>query len=106
MCLCVCVSVHVFVCVSLGVCLSMSVCVHVCLCECVSVCMSLCMCVCVSEGFYIIYKNGLQAVVHVVQQWQSSNRKTKDPGVVQSIKLDVSAVPIGCWSTRGVLESF
>jgi hypothetical protein len=33
----------------------------------------------------------LQAVVQLVQQWLSTNRKSKNPVVVQYTRLDVSA---------------
>jgi hypothetical protein len=39
-----------------------------------------------------IYQSGLQAVVHLVHQWLSTNGKSKKPGVVQSMTLDSSAV--------------
>lgn len=33
---------------------------------------------------------GSQAVVQLVQQWLSTNEKSKNPAVVQSVRLDVA----------------
>ena len=38
-------------------------------------------------------------------QLLSLSGKVKNSGIVQSIRLDVSVVPIWCWSARGCLES-
>lgn len=44
-------------------------------------------------------------MVRIVQQWLSSERKTKNLAAVQSTRLDVSAVSVWCWSLTEVLES-
>jgi hypothetical protein len=38
-----------------------------------------------------IYSNGLQVVVQAAQQWLSINGRSKNPVVVQFMRLDVSA---------------
>ena len=34
----------------------------------------------------------------LIQQWLAMNGKSKNPAVAQSMKLDVLAVPVWCWS--------
>lgn len=44
-------------------------------------------------------------MVQVVEQGLSRNGKANDWVVVQSTRLDISAVPIWCWSPGGFLRS-
>lgn len=39
----------------------------------------------------IIFYTGLQTVIQLIQQWLSTSRKSKNPGVVWLTKLDTSA---------------
>lgn len=72
-----------------------------------------CVCVCLYRGIhiysmciYIIYLSCLKAVGWVVQPWLPPARKAKNLAVVHSIRLNVSAVQIWCWTLGGFLDSF
>lgn len=62
--------------------------------------------VCVYICIYVIYLSCLKAVGWVVQPWLPPAGKAKNLAVVHSIRLNVSAVQIWCWTLGGFLDTF